>query len=90
MKFIVSSGSLLKKLQSISGVINTNNTLPIIDNVLFEIDAGKLSLKATDLECTMISQVNLESTENDGSIAINGKLLILRINQKLKIHIHHL
>ena len=76
MKFIVSSGSLLKKLQSISGVINTNNTLPIIDNVLFEIKEKQLFLKATDLECTMISQLSLESTENNGSIAINGKLLI--------------
>ena len=76
MKFIVSSGSLLKKLQSISGVINTNNTLPIIDNVLFEIEEKNLSLKATDLECTMISQVNLESAEENGSIAMNGKLLI--------------
>ena len=76
MKFIVSSGSLLKKLQSISGVINTNNALPIIDNVLFNIEGTKLSLKATDLECTMISQLNLESAENNGSIAINGKLLI--------------
>ena len=76
MKFIVSSGSLLKHLQSISGVINSNNTLPIIDNVLFQIEEKKLLLKATDLECTMISQLNLESTENNGSIAINGKILI--------------
>ena len=76
MKFIVSSGSLLKKLQSISNVINTNNTLPIIDNVLFEIEEGILLLKATDLECTMTSQVNLESAEKNGSIAIDGKLLV--------------
>ena len=56
MKFIVSMDSL-KKLQSISNVINTNNTLPIIDNVLFEIEEGILLLKATDLECTMTSQL---------------------------------
>ncbi len=32
MKFIVTSTALLKKLQQISGVLSTNNTLPILDN----------------------------------------------------------
>ena len=38
MKFIVSSSGLLRQLQSISGVLNTNNPLPILDNFLFVIE----------------------------------------------------
>jgi DNA polymerase III subunit beta len=40
MNFIVSSNTLLKHLQSISGVLTTNNSLPILDNFLFEINDG--------------------------------------------------
>ena len=38
MKFIVSSSQLLKQLQVLGGVINSSNTLPILDNFLFELN----------------------------------------------------
>lgn len=38
MKFIVSSSALLKQLQQISGVINANTVLPILEDFLFEIE----------------------------------------------------
>jgi DNA polymerase-3 subunit beta len=38
MKFIVSSSYLLKQLQVLGNVINSSNTLPILDNFLFELD----------------------------------------------------
>lgn len=75
MKFIVSSSVLLKQLQVISGVLNSSNTLPILDNFLFEIKKGKLSITASDLETTMITQVGVEAKE-DGVIAMPAKLLL--------------
>jgi len=75
MKFIVSSSALLKQLQNISGVLNSSNTLPILDNFLFEIEKGSLSLCASDLETTMTATVSIESKDS-GSIAIPAKLLI--------------
>ena len=42
MKFIVNSSELLTELQKLSGVLSSNNTLPILDNFLFEIDNGKM------------------------------------------------
>ena len=75
MKFIVSSETLLQHLQSIAGVINTNNTLPILENFLFEIDNKKLFLKSTDLDCTMITSLDIESEES-GSIAIDAKMIL--------------
>ena len=38
MKFIVSSNTLLKKLQILGGVINTSNTIPVLDHFLFDLD----------------------------------------------------
>ena len=75
MNFIASSTSLLKHLQSISGVLNTSNTLPILDNFLFEIVNGELTASASDLETTMVTKMEVQS-EEDGKIAIPAKLLL--------------
>lgn len=75
MKFIVSSTHLLKQLQVLGGVINNSNTLPILDNFLFELDKSGLTISASDLETTMSSTIDVESDSN-GSIAIPAKLLL--------------
>ncbi|WNH09793.1 DNA polymerase III subunit beta [Thalassobellus suaedae] len=75
MKFIVSSTYLLKQLQVLGGVINSSNTLPILDNFLFELDHTKLTVSASDLETTMSSSLDVES-ESKGSIAIPARLLL--------------
>ncbi|TXD85187.1 DNA polymerase III subunit beta [Subsaximicrobium wynnwilliamsii] len=75
MKFIVSSTYLLKQLQVLGGVINNSNTLPILDNFLFEIQGSQLTVSASDLETTMSATLNVESDE-DGSIALPARLLL--------------
>ena len=75
MKFIVSSTYLLKQLQVLGGVINNSNTLPILDNFLFELKDSKLTVSASDLETTMSSTLDVES-DNDGSIALPARLLL--------------
>ena len=75
MKFIVSSTYLLKQLQVLGGVINNSNTLPILDNFLFELDHTKLTVSASDLETTMASSLDVES-DSKGSVAIPARLLL--------------
>ncbi|MBU3821536.1 DNA polymerase III subunit beta [Flavobacteriaceae bacterium XHP0103] len=75
MRFIVSSTYLLKQLQVLGGVINSSNTLPILDNFLFELDGSKLIVSASDLETTMSSTLDVES-DSKGSIAIPARLLL--------------
>jgi DNA polymerase-3 subunit beta len=75
MKFIVSSTYLLKQLQVLGGVINNSNTLPILDNFLFELNDSKLTVSASDLETTMSSTIDVESNSN-GSIALPARLLL--------------
>lgn len=75
MKFIVSSSKLLKQLQTISGVINSSNTLPILDNILFEIADNSLTISASDLETTMSTTLDVEADEQ-GSVAIPARLLL--------------
>ncbi len=75
MKFIVSSASLLKQLQAVSGVLNSNNTLPILDNFLFEVNESELKISASDLETTMTTVVTIESKDT-GSIAVPARTLL--------------
>ncbi|WP_346883753.1 DNA polymerase III subunit beta [uncultured Algibacter sp.] len=75
MKFIVSSTYLLKQLQVLGGVINSSNTLPILDNFLFELDNNHLTVSASDLETTMASTLDVES-DSKGSVAIPARLLL--------------
>ena len=75
MKFIVDSSILLKELQKLSGVLSTNNTLPILDNFLFDVSDGKISIYASDLETTMMTKMKAEAEEN-GKIAIPARLLL--------------
>ena len=75
MKFIVSSSSLLKHLQQISGVINANTVLPILEDFLFEIQDKKLNVVATDLETVMRVQMDVESKAN-GKVCIPAKILL--------------
>ena len=75
MKFIVSTSQLLKQLQIIGGVISSNTVLPILEDFLFDIDKGVLTIFATDLENSMSTSLEVESKEN-GKIAIPAKILL--------------
>src|SRR6478672_5341523 len=75
MKFIVSSSALLKQLQHISGVINANTVLPILEDFLFEVEKNKLTVVATDLETVMRIQMDIEAKET-GKVCIPAKILM--------------
>ena len=47
MKFIVNSQQLLKQLQSLSGVISSSNTMPIIGCFHLHLEENTLTIKAT-------------------------------------------
>ena len=75
MNFIVSSSLLLKNIQVLGGVLNTNNTLPILDYFLFEISKNLLKVTASDLESTLCANIEIESNDTI-TVAVPAKLLI--------------
>ncbi|MBI5219661.1 MAG: DNA polymerase III subunit beta [Bacteroidia bacterium] len=76
MNFVVSSTTLLNHLQAISRVIASKNTLPILDNFLFQIAKKKLSVTASDLETTLTTNIEALQAESDINIAIEAKRLL--------------
>jgi len=75
MKFVISSTELLSHLQAISRVISNKNTLPILDNFLFQLSDNELKITASDLETTLITTIKLENVTDEGSIAIPARIL---------------
>lgn len=76
MKFVVSSIDLLSHLSAISKVISSKSTMPILDNFLFQLTETDLTITASDLESTLITSMELDNTEGEGTIAVPAKLLI--------------
>src|SRR3954470_25052767 len=72
MKFIVNSTTLLKQLSAIDGVTVSKPIIPILNNFLFDIKDGNLTISATDLETTMTTMIKVDAKE-DISIAIPSR-----------------
>jgi DNA polymerase-3 subunit beta len=76
MKFIASSSALLSHLQAISRVINSKNTLPILDCFLLKIEGLKLTATASDTETTLVTNFDLIEADSDGAFAIPSKKML--------------
>lgn len=76
MKFVVSSTELLGHLQAISRVISSKNTLPILDNFLFNLSGNDLEITASDLESTLITKMRLDNIDGAGTIALPARILL--------------
>ncbi|PWE00828.1 DNA polymerase III subunit beta [Marinilabilia rubra] len=76
MKFVVSSSGLLSHLQAISRAIASKSPMPILDNFLFSLEGQKLTITASDTEVTMITTLDLETTEGEGVIAMPSRILL--------------
>lgn len=76
MNFTISSSALLSLLQNTGKVIPPKATIPILDYFLFSLEDGKLSVTATDLETTMISEIRVDTVEEEGVVAITSRLII--------------
>ena len=67
MKFVVSSNTLLTRLQAVSKVIGGKPVQPILDNILLVATEGVLYATASDKETTMEARIELESLEEEGN-----------------------
>ena len=76
MKFIVSSTGLFSHLQAVSRVINSKNSLPILDCFLFELTDGTLNITASDSETTLSTSIEVNEYEGEGRFAVSSKTLL--------------
>ena len=76
MRFNLSSTALGSRLLTLSRVINSKNSLPILDCFLFSVHDGQLTVTASDSENVMRGTLNLENCEGEGDFAVNNHTIL--------------
>ena len=74
MKFSAARETLLKPLQTVVGVVERRQTMPILSNVLLSLQGSKLSITATDLEVEMVAEAEVKG-DGTGDITVPGRKL---------------
>src|SRR4051794_40594695 len=75
MKFTINSSVLAKQLTAINGVIVSNPVVPILENFLFDIKDGKLTITASDLQTSIITELAIEAPD-EAKIAVPARILL--------------
>ena len=75
MKISIQREDILKPLQAVGSVVERRQTLPILSNILFSLDNGKLTLTGTDLEVEMVSHLQVQA-DQDGDITLPARKFI--------------
>lgn len=73
MQFTITREQLLKPLQQVCSVLSSRPTLPVINNILLDIEGKSLSLTATDLEVELTTHAELLDTDAHGQFTIPAK-----------------
>ena len=76
MRFTVSSTALSSKLNALSRVINSKNSLPILADFMFDIKDGMLYLTSSDSENVMNTQLELADCDGEGRFCIGNHDLL--------------
>ena len=76
MRFTLSSTALNGRLQTLARVINSKNSLPILDSFLFEVRNQQLNITASDSENVMRSTLALDAADGEGSFAVPNRTLL--------------
>ena len=74
MKFSATREAILKPLQTVVGVVERRQTMPILSNVLLAVEKDRLRVTATDLEVEMVAEAAVEGTA-DGDVTVPGRKL---------------
>lgn len=74
MRFTLQREAFLKPLAQVVNVVERRQTLPVLANLLVQVNNGQLSLTGTDLEVEMISRTMVEDAQ-DGETTIPARKL---------------
>jgi DNA polymerase III subunit beta len=75
MKFNIDREALLPVLQTVSGVVDRRQTLPIVSNLLFNLEQDSLSVTATDMEVELIVKIDMQLQET-GELTLPARKLL--------------
>lgn len=92
MRFVISSTALSQRLQSVGRVIASKNSLPILDNFLFNIADNRMTVTASDGEITLRTSLDLVECDGVLDFVLNAKSFQEAIKeipeQPMEVNIH--
>ena len=81
MQFTLSSGTLNARLQTLARVINSKNSISILDCFLFEVANNVLTVTASDNENVMQSTIELDECNGEGRFAISNRIILNAVKE---------
>ena len=76
MRFTLSSTALNSRLQTLAKVINSKNSLAILESFLFQVHDGKITITASDSENRMTTELPLDESDTEGEFAIPNRTIL--------------
>lgn len=76
MRFTLSCTALNSRLQTLSKVINSKNSLSILESFLFQVHDGRMLITASDNENLMRTSLALDECNEEGDFAIPSHTII--------------
>ena len=81
MRFTLSSSTLSSRLLTLSKVINSKNSLAILDCFLFEVANQQLYVTASDSENIIKTVIPLDECEGEGVFAVNNQTVLNAVKE---------
>ncbi|GAB4003084.1 DNA polymerase III subunit beta [Spirosoma daeguense] len=75
MKILISSSILKKAVSFVSRAIRNNPIVPVLENIHFDLQDSKLTLKGSDLQTTLLASVQVDSTDSGKFLLPADKLI---------------
>ena len=75
MDFYITKEEIVKSLNQTLGVVEKRQTLPILSNVLLEVDESSLRLTATDLESEISTTSTISNYKSGGKTTAPARKL---------------
>lgn len=76
MRFNIDGKVFQQQLQAVNKVISSKNALSILDNFLFEVENGWLTITGSDQENIVTARVEVMDCEGEGAVALPAKTLL--------------
>lgn len=91
MQFTINREVLLKPLQLVTAVVERRQTLPILSNILIQLNNNDLNLLGTDMEVELAGRITLEKSVESGKTTAPARKLVdicrsLPEGSELKFH----
>ena len=83
MRFTVSSSALNSKLNMLAKVIGSKNSLPILDNFLFQVANGEMTITASDSDNIIKSTIALTDCDGDGELCVANRVILGSLSASL-------